>query len=383
MFYVIFHCQSVESLLPILLSSFKFATFALSKTIIMANQVVISTNIRQSLTEAVGQIPHDKLFVLTDDTTSRLCFPVISDTLCMQGAIHITIPSTDAHKTLETLAKVWTELGNNGGTRHSLMVNLGGGMVTDLGGFAASTFKRGIKYINIPTTLLSMVDASVGGKTGINFNGLKNEIGVFNAPETVIIDTAFLKTLDRQNILSGYAEMLKHGLISDNQHFAELLSFDMDSIDYTRLGEMVGTSVAVKERIVSEDPLEHGIRKALNLGHTAGHAFESWALARTPCLHGYAVAWGLVCELFLSCTKTGFPVEAMRRTVRFVKSHYGDLPFTCDDYAELYGYMTHDKKNTADSINFTLLGEIGDIRINQTASKEEIFEMLDFCREGN
>ena len=145
---------------------------------------------------------------------------------------------------------------------------------------------------------------------------------------------------------------------------------------------MVGTSVAVKERIVEEDPLEHGIRKALNLGHTAGHAFESWALSRKPYLHGYAVAWGLICELYLSCIKTGFPTDKMRQTVRFIREHYGILPVTCDDYEELYGYMTHDKKNTAGVINFTLLGNIGDIRINQTATKEEIFEMLDFFRES-
>ena len=304
------------------------------------NDVIISNNIAQSLTDAIEAVEHDNL------------------------------------------AYVWTQLGNGGGTRHSLMVNLGGGMITDLGGFAASTFKRGIKYINIPTTLLSMVDASVGGKTGINFNGLKNEIGVFNSPQRVIIDTEFLRTLDYENICSGYAEMLKHGLISDVESYAELLDFDLDKVDYAHLAQMVGKSVAVKERVVEEDPFEHGIRKALNLGHTAGHAFESWALSRKPYLHGYAVAWGLICELYLSCTKTGFPTDKMRQTVQFIKRYYGVLPITCDDYEELYEYMTHDKKNTAGIINFTLLGGIGDIRINQTATKEEIFEMLDFFREA-
>jgi 3-dehydroquinate synthase len=176
--------------------------------------------------------------------------------------------------------------------------------------------------------------------------------------------------------------MLKHGLISNEQHFAELLNFDLNDVDYKHLGQMVGTSVAVKEHIVEEDPLEHGIRKALNLGHTAGHAFESWALSRKPYLHGYAVAWGLICELYLSCTKTDFPTDKMRQTVRFIRENYGTLAVTCDDYEELYTYMTHDKKNTAGIINFTLLGNIGDIRINQTATKEEIFEMLDFFREG-
>ena len=255
-------------------------------------------------------------------------------------------------------------------------------MVTDLGGFAASTFKRGINYINIPTTLLSMVDASVGGKTGINFNGLKNEIGVFNNASTVILDTQFLKTLDEENIYSGYAEMLKHGLISNEAMWAELLRFDLEQPDLVALRSMVADSVAVKERIVTEDPTEKGIRKALNLGHTIGHAFESFALTHEPILHGYAVAYGLICELYLSCIKTGFPTDKMRQTVRFIREHYGMMTITCDDYPVLLELMTHDKKNVGDTINFTLLGGIGDIIINQTASKEEICEALDFYREG-
>lgn len=255
-------------------------------------------------------------------------------------------------------------------------------MVTDLGGFAASTFKRGINYINIPTTLLAMVDASVGGKTGINFNGLKNEIGVFNNASTVILDTQFLKTLDAENICSGYAEMLKHGLISEDKMWAELLNYDLENPDLQKLSRMVADSVAVKERIVMEDPTEKGIRKALNLGHTVGHAFESLALQRKPVLHGYAVAWGLICELYLSCIKTGFPTDKMRQTVSFIKAHYGKMTITCDDYPTLLELMTHDKKNVAGTINFTLLGGIGDIRINQNATKEEIYEALDFYREG-
>jgi len=348
----------------------------------MANKIVISTDIRKAVSEAVGTIEHDKLFLLTDETTNRLCRPLIADIPCMKDAHSIVIGATDTHKNLDTLAAVWTALSSGGGSRHSLMVNLGGGMVTDLGGFAASTFKRGIPYINIPTTLLSMVDASVGGKTGINFNGLKNEIGVFRTPETVIIDTEFLRTLDHENICSGYAEMLKHGLISNNATFAKLLAFNLDDVDYRLLGEMVGESVAVKEQVVTEDPLEHGIRKALNLGHTIGHAFESWALTRKPVLHGYAVAWGLICELYLSVVKTGFPTDTMRQVVRFIKENYGTLPITCDDYPELYELMTHDKKNENGIINFTLLGGVGDIRINQTATQEEIYETLDFFREG-
>lgn len=260
-------------------------------------------------------------------------------------------------------------------------------MVTDLGGFAASTFKRGINFINIPTTLLAMVDASVGGKTGINFNGLKNEIGVFNESKYVILDTCFLNTLDHENLLSGYAEMLKHSLIANEKMWAEHVRFDWHSSNLSLLtsllSPLVKMSVEVKERIVTEDPLEKSIRKALNVGHTVGHAFESFAMKTgRPILHGYAVAYGIICELYLSVTKTGFPVDQMRQTVSFIREHYGTFDITCDDYDQLIELMTHDKKNTSGIINFTLLGDIGDIRINQTATAEEIKEALDFYREG-
>ena len=345
-------------------------------------KVVIAEDLGQSLNEAMKVCERDKVFILLDETTEKCCLPVVEAAVGLQDAKRIIIGATDTHKTLESLAHVWEELGAGGGTRHSLLINIGGGMVTDLGGFAASTFKRGINYINIPTTLLSMVDASVGGKTGINFRGLKNEIGVFNNASTVILDTQFLKTLDAENICSGYAEMLKHGLISNEKMWAELMNFELEQPDLRLLSRMVADSVAVKERIVTEDPTEQGIRKALNLGHTVGHAFESFALKRQPVLHGYAVAWGLICELYLSCVKTGFPTDKMHQTVRFIKEHYGMMTITCDDYPTLLELMTHDKKNVAGTINFTLLGGIGDIRINQTATKEEIYEALDFYRES-
>ena len=345
-------------------------------------KVVIAENLEQALANAIGECEHDRIFLLADETTAQLCLPVVEGFSCLNGAQRIIIGATDTHKTIESLSQVWEELGKKGATRHTLLINIGGGMVTDLGGFAASTFKRGINYINIPTTLLSMVDASVGGKTGINFRGLKNEIGVFNNAASVILDTQFLRTMDRENILSGYAEMLKHGLISNEPMWAELMNFDVEEPDLGKLRQMVADSVAVKQRIVTEDPTEQGIRKALNLGHTAGHAFESLALTRKPVLHGYAVAWGLVCELYLSCIKTGFPTDKMRQTVSFIREHYGKMQITCDDYPTLLELMTHDKKNYGGIINFTLLGGIGDIRINQSATKEEIYEALDFYRES-
>ena len=345
-------------------------------------KVIICQDLKKDLYSAIQECPHDRLFILVDEHTRELCLPLISGFGYLNDANIITIGAEDVHKNVETLVHVWQSLGDGGASRHSLMINLGGGMVTDLGGFAASTFKRGIKYINIPTTLLAMVDASVGGKTGINFNGLKNEIGVFSPAEYVLIDTEFLKSLDTRNLLSGYAEMLKHGIISTTGHWAELLNFDMTNIDYKALQTLVAKSVQIKEGIVAEDPFEKGIRKALNLGHTAGHAFESLALeTNRPVLHGYAVAWGIVCELYFSHLRTGFPKDKLRQTVQFIKDHYGVFTFDCKQYDRLYQFMTHDKKNNAGIINFTLMGEIGDIRINQSANQEEIFEMLDFYRE--
>ena len=345
-------------------------------------KVVISNQLDRTLAEAIAECEHDKVFVLADETTAQCCLPVIEKFDGMAEAKRIVIKATDTHKNLDSLSHVWQTLSEGGATRHTLLINIGGGMVTDLGGFAASTFKRGINYINIPTTLLSMVDASVGGKTGINFLGLKNEIGVFNNAKSVILDTEFLKTLDTENLLSGYAEMLKHGLIKDTKMLGELLSFDIEQPDLAQLQRMVAESVAVKQHIVTVDPTEKGIRKALNLGHTAGHAFESFALKHTPVLHGYAVAWGLIVELYLSAIKTGFPTDKMRQTVRFILDHYGKMNITCDDYPTLLELMTHDKKNIAGIINFTLLGGVGDILIDQTATKEEIYEAFDFYREG-
>jgi 3-dehydroquinate synthase len=346
------------------------------------NNVIICRNLIEELSSVVGQCEHDKIFILTDVHTQKLCLPLLNGISLLKDAYIIKVGAEDLNKNLQTLAVVWQALSENGASRHSLLINLGGGMITDLGGFAASTFKRGINYINIPTTLLAMVDASVGGKTGINFNSLKNEVGVFNAAKFVLIETDFLRTLDRANILSGYAEMLKHGLISDEKHWAQLLNFDFDSIDYVQLKSLVGRSIAVKEQIVSEDPFEKGIRKALNLGHTVGHAFESLALSRkSPILHGYAVAYGLVCELYLSCVQTNFAKDRMRQTVQFIKSHYGVFSFGCEDYEYLYDLMKHDKKNVGGVINFTLLSDIGKVLIDQHVDKKLIYETLDFYRE--
>ena len=348
----------------------------------MKQRIIISKQLQTELTEAIAECEHDRIFVLVDETTNKLCWSLVKDYLCLKDAQTIVIGATDRRKNLDTLVHVWESLQQGKATRHSLLINLGGGMVTDLGGFAASTYKRGINFINVPTTLLAMVDASVGGKTGINFGGLKNEIGVFNDAEFVLLDTNWLRTLDEANIRSGYAEMLKHGLIADETMWAELINFNLAQPDLRQLASMLDKSVRIKERIVDEDPHEKGIRKALNLGHTFGHAFESWAMKRQPILHGYAVAFGLIAELYLATTQTDFPTERMRQTVNFIRAYYGSIPITCNDYPELIELMHHDKKNRGNEINVTLLGGIGDIRIDQTITEEDIKEALDFFREG-
>jgi 3-dehydroquinate synthase len=348
----------------------------------MQQEIILTTDIEKDLSDYLRKQSYDGLYILTDENTEKYCYDRIREIHELQLSKRFTIPAGDENKNLSTLEKVWKFLSENEAGRKSLLINLGGGMLTDLGGFAAATFKRGIRFINIPTTLLGAVDAAVGGKTGINFNGLKNEIGSFAPAQAVFIDSNFFRTLDRTNILSGYSEMLKHGLLSSLDELNELLRFDLEEINYSELNKLVYESIRVKERIVEEDPKEQGIRKALNLGHTFGHAFESLSYElNAPVPHGYAVAWGLVCELYLSLIEFDFDKNNLLKIARFVKTHYGTHSFDCKHYPRLYELMMHDKKNEYASINFTLLKRVGDIQIDQTASQKEIDESLDFLRE--
>lgn len=347
--------------------------------------VIITRNIVAELLSYLSSYRHDKIFVLTDMNTREKCLPFLEAILTDQDAKYITIKASDAYKDIEQVAVIWDVLSKSGASRNSLLINIGGGMVTDLGGFAGATFKRGLHNLNIPTTLMASVDAAVGGKTGINFNGLKNEIGSFYEPDCVMIDCTFLKTLDRDNLLSGYAEMIKHGLIDKQETFNNVLAFDIEQkeIDIEKLNDLVSSSVVIKERIVKEDPKEMGIRKALNFGHTIGHALESLSfLKNNPILHGHAVAAGIITELYVSYKVSGMPVEIVRQVTNFIKDHYPAFVFSCDDYETLYEFMTHDKKNEGGHIFFTLLGNIGDIRINQEVSKDVVLESLDFYREN-
>ncbi len=348
------------------------------------NSVVVTDQHESALGSLIATFPDDKLFMVMDEHSERFCLPLLCDILCIEKFKKVVIPAGEENKSISSVEKIWLFLSQNGADRNSLVVNLGGGMVTDLGSFAASTFKRGVEFVNIPTTLLSQVDASVGGKTGFNFNGLKNEIGVINQPIQVFIDTRFLVTMDHENFISGFAEMIKHGLIHSQDHLAELRKFDLKYPDYTILQGMIARSIIIKEYFVSKDPNEKNIRKALNFGHTVGHALESLSLKQSrPLLHGHAVAFGMIAELYLSHLICRFADGIMHNLTSWIFSIYGNFQIETDDYEALFDLMGHDKKNEGKRINFTLLTSVGEVEINQNCTKEQIFEALDYFRELN
>ena len=341
----------------------------------MGQNLIFTNDVQAAIERLTASTDHNLTVWIADVNTARL-LPTPPRHL-------ITIADGDENKTLATVTRVWDEMERMGATRHSLVINLGGGMVTDLGGFAAATFKRGVRFINVPTTLLSAVDAAVGGKTGINYHELKNEIGAFAPASDVIISTRFFDTLPIEEMKSGFAEVIKHAMLSDRDEFLRLLDHDFNApIDHDDLLDRLRRSVQVKVDIVARDPNEQGERKALNLGHTIGHAFESLAMKRgKPVPHGYAVAWGLVTEAVLSHIKLKFPSEDVHLLGNFVRDNYRDFPFTCDDYDELLELMRHDKKSRDGEITCTLLTTIGDYRIDQTVTPDDVTAALDILRD--
>lgn len=338
-------------------------------------EIIFTQDVNRKLKDILqSYIPKD-IFVLTDNHSKDLCLPFFDKELILTNHF-IEIEPGETHKSISSLEKVWNILSTQGAKRSSVLINIGGGMVTDLGGFAASCFKRGIHCINIPTTLLSQVDASVGGKTGVNFLGLKNEIGTFSIPDYVLIDTCFLKTLPRRQILSGFAEMLKHALLKGGEHLKAVMKFTPETISSTEFMQMLEESVEVKKKIVAEDPKEHGIRKALNFGHTVGHAIESYAIEKgIELYHGEAVAYGMIAELHLAVKKKGFNNEIYHQISQFINTLY--TPYTSvTDGETLYKLMLHDKKNDNRGVNFTLLEAPGRISIDNYCSREEIIDTL-------
>jgi len=348
--------------------------------------VYISEDLTEDIEKLIKTFPKDKVFILADEGSYKNCFPKLSKVKGLSKERLFVIPQGDDNKNAQTTLKVWHFLSHSGADRKSLLINLGGGMPCDLGGFAASTFKRGIEFINIPTTLLAQVDASIGGKTGINFEGLKNQIGVFNQASAVLIDTSFFETLSRENMVSGFAEMIKHSLIYSKESWEKLREFGIYNPDMEVLRELVANSIMIKNHFVENDPTEQYLRKALNFGHTYGHAFESFAMkAGNPVLHGYAVAYGMICELYLSHLRLGFPMTDVIDISNYLKQVFGIYKIHTADYEELFQWMVHDKKNEDNRINFTLLDEIGQLQVNINASKEEVLSAFDFysdlCRD--
>lgn len=351
----------------------------------LTQNIIINDQVVQTLNNEIEKLNPDKIFVLSDSNTTMYCLPIIEQAPFFEKANLISIPAGDDNKNIDTLAFIWKQLSTLGASRKSLLINIGGGMLSDMGAFAASTFKRGMQCINIPTTLLAMVDASLGGKTGINFNGFKNEVGAFYEANAVIIDITFLKSLNKENLLSGYAEMIKHALIAPTQHYDKLITLDFtQKPDLSLLQTLVEESINVKKQIVNNDPLEKGLRKVLNIGHTIGHAFEGFALHKeSPILHGYAVAWGIICELYISHKLCNFPIEILRPIINRIKELYGVYTINCKEYEELFNYILHDKKNTkgAGIILMPLLKNIGEFELDVEIEKKIIYESFDFYQD--
>ena len=294
-----------------------------------------------------------KVFILTDENVAPFWLSEAAHWLHCDSAIDIVIKAGEQHKNLQTVQRIWKTLMKHYADRNALLINLGGGVITDLGGFAASTFKRGIKFINIPTTLLAMVDAAIGGKTGIDFGGGKNQIGTFADAEEVIVDPVFLETLPQRELLSGMAEMMKYGFIFD----ANLLNVNLENYRQyiTRCGE-------IKRKIVEKDPIEKGLRKVLNFGHTLGHAIESHCLTTDyPLLHGEAVALGMLGTLWLSVKQLGLDEKVLQDFEKLLPMllSEAEMPLSENDIEPILGYLVHDKKNKGERPRFVLIEEVG------------------------
>ena len=324
--------------------------------------------------------PKGQVFVLVDENTHKHCLPILAEAMGDVACQVIVVSAGEENKALSAVEQIWSALLNGGAAREALLVNVGGGMVTDMGGFAAATYMRGIRYVNVPTSLLAMVDASSGGKTGFDYKGVKNLVGSFAMPEATLIYLPFLDTLPVNEWLSGYAEMLKHGLLDSKEHLNALLALDVNDTKCSISSEILAYNIAIKERIVTIDPQEKGARKLLNFGHTIGHAIEETYVAEgKEVKHGYCVLWGMVAELYLSVVKIGLDRQVLTQMSHLMLEYYGRPKCDCRQREKLVEWMMKDKKNRVSSeINFSLLRTIGDGVVDQTVSREELDEALEY-----
>ncbi len=322
---------------------------------------------------------YSKIFILTDSNTYRHCLPSFLGSLATEIPFEIieTEPGEEL-KSLQTCNDLWLTLTELEADRKSLLINLGGGVVTDMGGFTAAVYKRGIDFINVPTTLLAMTDASVGGKTGVNLNHIKNQVGIITNPVAVLIDTSFLETLPQREMRSGLAEMLKHGLIADREYWDTFKNLDTLTTD--DLAGMIHTSITIKNTIVQQDPFEKNVRKKLNYGHTLGHAIEAYCLDnpdKETLLHGEAVAAGMVLEAYLSKETGLLPAAGYYEVKYIVQNLFDTIVFTPEDIAHVILLLQHDKKNEFNHVNFVLLNGIGNAIINQEVAETLIYKAFE------
>lgn len=324
----------------------------------------------------IKSILPSQIVVLTDHTTAESCLPVFVDHYLGSSAYHhLSIEPGELSKDISTVSMIYASLLEFGCDRNTLLINLGGGVVTDVGGFVASTYKRGIRSINVPTTHLAMVDAAIGGKNGVNFDGLKNQIGTFHLPQAVLIDPVFLKTLDKRELKSGWMETIKHGLIADREFWTEIKTLEPDQAALSK--EIILKSAQIKERIAEEDVEDRGIRQSLNFGHTIGHAIET----ESDLLHGEAVAIGTLAETFISFRSKALSQDELFEICSYILSIAMSLTFRDIDTEQLLKKMRHDKKNENGRLKFALISQIGRAEVGVEVDQKLILESLDFARE--
>ncbi len=340
--------------------------------------IVFEQNKYNSLINFINKSNYSSTFILVDEHTKKYCLPLFLSKIELDFKL-IIIPSGENHKTIETCTYVWNELNNLKADRKSILINIGGGMLTDIGGFIASTFKRGMHFINISTSLLGMVDASVGGKTGIDFNGLKNQIGLFSNPEMVVIDTDYLKTLPQRELISGMAEIIKYGLTYDVELWNNLK--ELKTINLNNIEGVIFRSIEIKNEVVLKDPKEQNLRKILNYGHTIGHAIETYFLQseeKTTLTHGEAVAVGLICESYISSKLFNFTTSDLSSLKQLINSLFSKIEFKKNDFSSILELMKHDKKNIKGEVRFVLLNSIASCKIDCSVNTELIIESLNY-----
>lgn len=337
------------------------------------NTVVIG-DLANNLAKFIADGKYSNIIMLVDEKTKKYCYPTVKNILGKHSLVQIK--SGEGNKNLNTCQTIWTAMTAANLDRHSLMVNLGGGVIGDMGGFCSATYKRGIDFVQIPTTLLSQVDASVGGKLGIDFESFKNHIGVFKVPNSVMIDPVFLKTLPKSELRSGFAEIIKHCLIRDEKKWQEISKNDLENQNWE---DLIRHSVAIKMKVTEEDPTEKNIRKILNFGHTLGHAIETYFLSGpNHLLHGEAIAVGMICESFIAFKKKLISKEQLIHIEEFIFSIYGTIKIKEADYQNIIKLTAQDKKNRGKEIRFSLIKGIGDCLFDIPVSKSEMVAALKY-----